>query len=71
MPKSVYAPIHPRVSLLYNDTIPNNYRNRMRVVNEDISCRLNRLYLRRCKEQIKFIMSKDKQLLKSVIEKDR
>lgn len=71
MPKSIYAPIHPRVSLLYNDTIPNNHRNRIRVVNEDTSYRLNRIYLRRCKEQIKFIMSKDKQLLKSVVEKDR
>lgn len=71
MPKSIYVPIHPRASLLYNDTIPNNHRNRIRVVNEDTSYRLNRVYLQRCKEQIKFIMSEDKQLLKSVVEKDR
>lgn len=71
MPKSIYAPIHPRISLLYNNTIPNNQRNRIRAVNEDISYRLNRIYLRRCKEQIKFIISKDKHLLKAVVEKDR
>ena len=70
MLKSVYMPIHPRISLLYNNNVPNNCRNRIRIVGENISHRLNRIYLRGCKEQIKFIISKDKLLLESIIEKD-
>lgn len=71
MSKSIYAPIHPKNSLLYNNIMPNNQRNRIRAVNEDISYRLNRIHLRSCKEQIKFIISKDKHLLKAIVEKDR
>lgn len=68
LPNNIYLPIHPSISLIYNDIIQRNHKNRLRVVSEDIVKKLNCVYLGGSKEQIRFLFARDRKDLKSVVE---
>lgn len=68
MPSNIYLSIHPQVSLLYNEDIPKTKSNRLILVDEKVVCELNSAYLKSDVEQMRFLIAKDKETLKSVIE---
>ena len=68
MPSNIYLSIHPQVSLLYNEDIPKTKSNRLKLVDEEMVSELNSAYLKSDVEQMRFLIAKDKETLKAVIE---
>ena len=68
MPSNIYLSIHPQVSLLYNEDIPKTKSNRLKLVDEEMVCELNSAYLKSDVKQMRFLIAKDKETLKSVTE---
>ena len=69
MPSNIYLPVHPQIALLYNGTIPKMKSNRLKTVGEEIVHELNSVYLKSDVEQMRFLIARDKESLRTVIEK--
>lgn len=54
----------------YNGTIPKMKSNRLKTVGEEIVHELNSVYLKSDVEQMRFLIARDKESLKTVIEKE-
>ena len=70
MPGNIYLPVHPQIALLYNGTIPKMKSNRLKTVGEEIVHELNSVYLKSDVEQMRFLIARDKESLRTVIEKE-
>lgn len=70
MPSNIYLPVHPQIALLYNGTIPKMKSNRLKTVGEEIVQELNSVYLKSDVEQMRFLIARDKESLRTVIEKE-
>lgn len=69
MPSNIYLPVHPQIALLYNGTIPKIKSNRLKTVGGEIVHDLNNVYLKSDVEQMRFLIARDKESLRTVIEK--
>ncbi len=70
MPSNIYLPVHPQIALLYNGTIPKIKSNRLKTVGGEIVHDLNNVYLKSDVEQMRFLIARDKESLRTVIEKE-
>lgn len=70
MPGNIYLPVHPQIALLYNGTIPKMKSNRLKTVGEEIVQELNSVYLKSDVAQMRFLIARDKESLRTVIEKE-
>lgn len=70
IPSNIYLPLHPQIALLYNGTILKTESNRLKTVDEEIVHELNCAYLKCNMEQMRFLIARDKESLRTVIEKD-
>ena len=68
--KVIYCPLHPKIALLYSDTLPRKSKNRMVLMSEDaINC-CNARYFKLGKEQLRFVYAKEKMILEQIIKRN-
>ncbi len=67
MPNNIYLPIHPQIAVLYNEAIPKTKSNRLKIIDGEMVHELNGKYLKNDVDQMRFLIAKDRESLRSVI----